>query len=245
MIMPSKIEEILNKNLYCPAWYSIIINPYFIIRRGLLKAVIDFSKSDFSEQKILDVGCGIKPYEKLFLHTSSYTGIDIQGGGHRDNKKTPDKFYDGINVPFNDNFFDSVIATEVLEHILEPQQLLSEMTRVLKPGGTIFITMPFVWAEHEVPYDFQRFTRYKLEQMFRTVGLSEVIVSETTGIFRVCGQLLSAFIFERLFPNNKLLKSIVAVFICFPIQILFIICDTIFKNSWLTLNYSVSAKKLF
>lgn len=237
------LKKTLSRHLFRPAWYSIIINPYFIIRRGLLRRITTFSRNDFSGKKILDVGCGIKPYRDLFSTAASYIGIDIQESGHRDSDKMPDKFYDGTNIPFAEDSFDCVICTEVLEHVPDPQRLLKEIARVLKSDGTVFLTMPFVWAEHESPFDFQRFTRYKHLQIFQQAGFSDIILTDTTGVFRVCGQLISAFAFERLFPKSKVLKSFTAVLICFPIQVFFIILDTIFKNSWITLNYSITAKK--
>jgi ubiquinone/menaquinone biosynthesis C-methylase UbiE len=63
--------------------------------------------------KILDIGCGIKPYRHLFT-SSSYTGIDIAGGGHEDRAKTVDAYYDGHNIPFPNQSFDTIICTQVL-----------------------------------------------------------------------------------------------------------------------------------
>lgn len=237
-----RIEKIIKQHFYRPAWYSIIINPYFIIRHGLLKKIINFSKTTLPNQKILDVGCGIKPYQGLFV-ASSYTGIDIKGGGHSDQDKTVDKFYNGTDIPFPDNSFDTIICTEVLEHVAEPQRLLGEIKRVLKVNGQLFLTMPFVWNEHETPFDFYRFTRYEHRRAFEQSGLSILKLEETTGVFRVCGQLISAFIFEKLFSKNKVLKLLIAIIFCFPIQTFFIILDFIFKNSWISLNYSIIAEK--
>ena len=240
--MSKKIKEIVNQHFFRPAWYSVIINPYFIARYGLLLKIKNFAKNDFSGKKILDVGCGIKPYKNLF-NSSSYVGIDIDYGGHNNQAKVVDKFYDGVNIPYDDNSFDIVICTEVMEHVVDPEKLLSEIHRVLKIGGRIFFSMPFVWNEHEIPYDFSRFTRYKHQDIFKKSGLTIEKIEETTGVFRVCGQLISAFIFERLFVKNKPLKFLVAVFLCFPIQLFFIVLDFIFKNYWITLDYAITAKK--
>lgn len=236
------IKEILNRHLFRPVWYSIIINPYFIIRRGLFKKIKQFAKSDFSNKNILDVGCGIKPYQSLF-NAASYIGIDIEGGGHKDRDKLPDKFFDGTTIPYPDNSFDAVICTEVLEHTPDPEKLLSEIKRVLKTGGDFYMTMPFVWYEHEIPFDFNRFTRYKIKSIFEKTGLNIIKLEENPGVFRVCGQLISAFTFERLFVKNKPLKMLVAIVLCFPIQLIFICLDSIFRNHWLSLNYIVTAKK--
>ena len=240
--MPTKIRQTINRHFFRPAWYSILANPYFIVRRGLLKKITDFANQDFSNKKILDVGCGVKPYEQLF-NTPSYTGIDINNGSHINRDKLPDKFYNGIEIPFPDNCFDAIICTEVMEHVAEPEKLLNEIRRVLKTDGEIYLSVPFVWNEHEAPFDFQRFSRYGLQQLFAKSHLSIIKLEETSGVFKVCGQLISAFIFERLFPRYRPLKLLAAIMLCFPVQAIFIILDLIFKNSWLTLNYCVVAKK--
>ncbi len=242
MLTPIKIRQIMDQHSFGHVWYSIVINPYFIIRRGLLKKIKNFANADFSNKNILDVGCGIKPYRSLF-NTTSYTGIDIKGGGHSNMDKTPDKFYNGTTIPFPDNSFDAVICTEVLEHVAEPIKILNEIRRVLKPGGEIYLSVPFVWNEHEAPFDFQRFSRYGLQQLFAQSHLSIIKLEGTSGVFKVCGQLISAFIFETLFHKNKITRLLTTVILCCPVQIVAIIFDVIFKNSWLTLSYCVVAKK--
>lgn len=239
--MPN-LKELSQKHFFRPNWYSIIINPYFIARRGLLKKITNFTKSDFSGYNILDVGCGKKPYQSLFKG-AFYIGIDIEGGGHFDQAKIVDKFYNGTDIPFPDNNFDIVICTEVMEHVADPEKLLNEIHRVLKLNGKIFLTMPFVWNEHEIPYDFRRYTRYEHKRIFEKYNLKIEKIEETTGVFRTCGQLISAFTFERLFLKNKPLKLLTAIILCFPIQLFFIILDLIFKNHWLTLDYVIIAKK--
>lgn len=241
--MSKKIKEIINSHFFRPSWYSVIINPYFVSRRGLLNKIKKFSRDDFSGKVILDVGCGIKPYKNLF-NSNSYIGIDIDYGGHTNQAKVVDKFYDGVNIPYGDNSFDVIICTEVMEHVKDPEKLLSEISRVLKSGGLMFFSMPFVWNEHEVPYDFQRFTSFKHQSIFEKADLNIQSIKGTGGVFRVCGQLISAFIFERLFVKNKLLKLLSAVILCFPIQLIFVLLDSIFKNSWITLDYVIIAKKL-
>lgn len=240
--MKEQMLKIINRHLFQPDWYSIVINPYFIVRRGLLKKVKGFAAADFSTKNILDLGCGLQPYRSLFK-AASYVGIDIEDGGHDIQAKIVDKFYDGQTIPYVDNSFEVVICTEVLEHVPEPTKLLGEIKRVLKPGGRLLLSMPFVWYEHEIPYDFNRFTSYQQELIFKQVGLTISKIEGTTGVFRTCGQLISAFIFERLFTNNKPLKALSAVLLCFPVQVIFITLDFIFKNSWLTLNYVIVAKK--
>ncbi len=83
----SKLKNLVLSHLFKPQWYSII-NPYFIARFNLFKQIKIFSKKYFKEnEKILDVGCDIKPYKDLFK-TSEYIGIDIKSGDTKKNSNT-------------------------------------------------------------------------------------------------------------------------------------------------------------
>ncbi len=237
------LKEISKKHFFQPVWYSSFVNPYFIARYGLFKKIKDFSDQDFSGQKILDIGCGEKPYQNLFLNYKEYVGIDIEGGGHNDESKNVDKFYDGKKIPFPDGSFENVICTQVLEHVDDSELLLNEISRILKKGGKVFLTMPFVWNEHEVPFDYRRFTRYEHFRIFNKAGLTVEKIENTSGLFGVCGQLISAFIFEKINPNFFIFKLLVVTIICFPIQVVFIFLDFVFKNSWITLDYVINARK--
>ncbi len=114
---------------------SIIVDPIFLTRIRLetaLRLVIEPLASGVSE--CLDVGCGDRPYEYLFK-AGSYTGIDVKDSGRPSNMKQPDYFYDGKRFPFENEIFDLVISTQVLEHVPDPLEILIEMARVCKPGG--------------------------------------------------------------------------------------------------------------
>jgi len=235
------LQEFIKKNFFSPAWYSIFFNPYFISRRGLYLGIKKFSQED-KGSVLLDVGCGGKPYQHLFGE-KKYIGIDVKGTGHKETKKNVDAYFDGSTIPFEDKKFDSIVCTQVLEHAEDPDTLLESCHRVLIDNGKVFITVPFVWNEHEIPYDFRRLTRYGLTQILEKHGFVIEKIETTGGVFRVMGQLISAFIFESL-PNNAVLKMVVACVLCFPVQFLFLVLDTVFKNSWITLDYVVVAKKI-
>jgi len=112
---------------------------------------------------VVDVGCGLRPYESFFAHTG-YLGIDVDVSGREAEGKRPDKYFDGVHIPFEDETMDAVLCTEVLEHCVDPGLLAVEMYRVLKPGGKLLITVPFMWGEHEAPFDFRRYSRYGICQ---------------------------------------------------------------------------------
>ncbi len=79
-------------------------------------------------------------------------------------------FWDGNKLPFQDNDFDTVLCTEVLEHVSDTETFLKEMNRVLKPGGTFFFTTPFLWPLHDVPFDEKRLTPFGLSSYFKKSG---------------------------------------------------------------------------
>ncbi len=117
--------------------------------------------------QVLDVGCGEMPFRPLLGPGASYTGIDVPSAQAFGMRKSPDIVaFDGRVIPFPDASFDHVLCTEVLEHVEEPSALIAEMLRVLRPCGTILVTVPFSARVHHAPFDFQRFTRFGLERLF-------------------------------------------------------------------------------
>ncbi len=98
-------------------------------------------------------------------------------------------------IPLRDATFDTIVLSDVLEHIFHPDRLLREIHRVLRPGATALINTPFLYLIHEAPYDFYRYTPYALERMAGSAGL-EVIQLDLIGggmlvIADVLGKLLS------------------------------------------------------
>lgn len=128
------------------------------------------------EGRVLDVGCGEMPFRAYLPSEVQYQGLDVAEAvsfGMRDN---PDiVHFDGVNIPFPDQSWDGIICTEVLEHTENPEALISEMYRVLKPGGTILITVPFSARVHHAPHDYQRFTRFRLARMLSDFESYEVL----------------------------------------------------------------------
>lgn len=101
----------------------------------------------------LDVGCGRKPYEKtFFVGAKNYVGMD-----YLTDRSTPDVVGSATAIPLGDASFDTVVCTEVLEHVPDPLKALREMHRVLRPGGHLILSTPMYWPRHEVPYDYFRY----------------------------------------------------------------------------------------
>jgi SAM-dependent methyltransferase len=241
MSFTSLKHKIIDDNFFRPQWYSVFINPYFINRFTLYQAITDFANTTGENDRVLDVGCGLKPYRHLFA-TKDYLGIDIAGGGHTDSAKIVDAFYDGHHIPYDANSFDTIICTQVLEHADDPAVLVSECARVLKPHGTAFFSMPFTYPEHEIPYDFRRFTRYEHDRLLRSNGFTSVTILKTTGFGGTFGQLLVVWLFESIPFRSTLLKTLLSIFVFAPIQILGLVVDIITGKSGQTMDYVVIAK---
>ena len=138
---------------------------------------------------MLDVGCGSKPYQDCFPLVSAYIGIEVETSGHDHKNSIVDFFYDGLNIPFTNESFDSVVCFEVLEHVNDPKAILDEVNRVIKDDGSLLISVPFLFGEHEEPYDFQRFTSFGLVKLLNDTGFSMVSLEKTTSEFMAIAQL--------------------------------------------------------
>jgi SAM-dependent methyltransferase len=127
--------------------------------------------------RILDVGCGIKPYESLFKNIASeYIGIDHPttiSGSYGDATRA-DIYSEADELPFETGVFDTVLCTQVLEHLPRPWIKIDEMARVLKLDGTLLISVPFAWQLHEKPNDYFRYTEYGLASLLEHSGLTVI-----------------------------------------------------------------------
>lgn len=97
---------------------------------------------------------------------------------------------DAAAQPFADDCFDLVVCGEVLEHIADPRPVLSEIRRVLKPGGMVLMTVPFLYPIHADPYDFGRYTGSFWQAELTKAGLELTSLERQGGYFAVLATLL-------------------------------------------------------
>jgi len=142
--------------------FSIFVAKNYIIRRCIYEYILNFAT--LAQGSLLDFGCGSKPYKKYFTNVDKYVGLEYDNGD-LSKSHSADIVYSGNVLPFNNEHFDSVLATEVIEHIFNLDAMLDEIYRVIKPGGYFFITIPFIFGEHEVPNDYGRYTRYGIRKI--------------------------------------------------------------------------------
>jgi SAM-dependent methyltransferase len=148
--------------------FHLFGHPYALARTALRAALLRLAPA-LPPGPMLDVGCGTMPYRELFPQADPYEGLEINQERQLNNTRVV-YFYDGKTFPIPADHFSAVLCFEVLEHSFVPEHLLSECYRVLRPGGTLLLTMPFLWPEHEQPWDSQRFTHFGLHQRLETAG---------------------------------------------------------------------------
>lgn len=127
----------------------------------------DFAAQADEGMIVLDAGAGEQPYAEYFAHCT-YESADFELVDKPYTKST--YVCDLADIPVDNARFDRVVFNQVLEHIPEPSVVLSELHRVLKPGGAIICTCPFYYEEHEKPYDFYRYTQFAHRHLFEKAG---------------------------------------------------------------------------
>lgn len=238
--MINKAKNIIERQNFDPNLFGILINPFYIARKGLARHIRELSPE--ISGKILDVGCGTKPY-KNFFKFSEYIGLEYDTGIDL-YKKSADYFYDGKKFPFNAETFDSIICNQVLEHVFEPEDFLKEIFRVLKPHGKLLITVPFVWDEHEQPFDFARYSSFGLKHLLEKNGFRVIAYKKSVNNISVIFQLLSDY-FYKISLKNKLLKWVVMFLFIFPSNLIGIILGKLLPdNNDLYLDNIILAQKI-
>jgi len=161
----------------------------------------------------LDVGCGQMPYKKLICENSNitnYVGIDIENALIYNKEVRPDFTWDGRNMPFQNNEFDTVIMTEVLEHVPYPIDTLKEVHRVLNGGGFILFTVPFLWPLHETPHDEYRYTPFSLRRIFEEAGFHNIEIFSMGGWHASLAQMLGLWVIRsRISKRKRILLSVI------------------------------------
>lgn len=176
----------------------------YLIRQSILNVINEAIPE--LKGRLIDIGCGKMPYKKHILTNSDvneYVGLDIEGALEYDLEVKPDFTWDGISMPFENNSYDCAFGTEVLEHCPNPEIVLKEVSRVLKPGGVFFFTVPFLWNLHEIPHDEYRYTPFSLERHLKQSGFTNIEIKATGGWHASLAQMLGLWV-RRAPINNKI-----------------------------------------
>ncbi|MDW8395773.1 MAG: methyltransferase domain-containing protein [Anaerolineae bacterium] len=200
-----------------------------------------------TQARILDAGAGEAPYAGLFA------GLRYHATDRKPLSPKLNYVCDLAALPCRDQIYDVVICTQVLEHVREPKQVLAELSRVLKPGGQLWLTAPFFFAEHMHPYDYYRYTRYGLIYLLEQAGLETLQVEPLEGYLGTLAYECETA--ARHFPlrprewSNPVawlvaLSALVVKPVCSLAYLLLSAADVAYKvNGGYCKNYAVIARK--
>ncbi len=193
-----------------------------------------------SEGTILDVGSADRWPERFIPRKTNYIALDYPQTGKALYASKPDIFADAAALPIVSNTIDTVLYFEVLEHVTRPSETIEEISRVLKPGGQLIMSMPFLYPMHDEPHDFQRYTKHGLERDFRAAGLELKSIKPTLNAASTSGLIaclaLSGMILRAL-KNRSPSLLMTPLLIC-AIPIINIIALTI---GWVMPNWDAIA----
>jgi SAM-dependent methyltransferase len=238
-----------------------LFSPYYLDWRHQ-KAAVERLAGD-ARGVMLDVGTSEGPYRAAFAaRVQRYVGLEYPPSILEKRpdlwrildraKRSVDVFGDGNRLPFGAGTVDTVLSTEVLEHLPDPARCLREMRRVLKPGGRLLLTVPFLQPLHELPSDFYRFTPSSLRALAEDVGLVVERI-EPRGNFAVaCGALISQYLLRtlgarELQPDGSVLPSAWRNLLLAPIYALVqgsaLVLARLSDDGAVALGYSLVARK--
>ena len=158
--------------------------------RYLLRKQIE-GVAHYIRGRVLDIGAGERNRYADLFKASEYVTMDVHSGSNV-------QIVGSIEaVPAEAESFDSIVCTQVLEHVPHPVQAIKELHRVLKPGGHVLVTVPQVAELHEEPNDFFRYTPFGLEKLFGETGFHVVEKMQRGGFFATRAQMNIRYAMDR------------------------------------------------
>lgn len=222
-------------------------SPVKISRENILKGMLAASVK-YAKGKLIDVGCGMKPYENIFKpYVSSYFGIDypVTAEANYGSKTKADLYVDCTDTGLESESFDTLLSTQVMEHVFNTKKYISECHRVLKKEGIAIFTIPLLWQCHAAPHDYYRFTKYAIKDLFENQGFKILELKPLEG---ACSSLIQVFIccFFNYCTNSilfRFFRKLTFVFMLPILNCLAFFLDKIFWYDKLCLDYILIVKK--
>ena len=214
------------------------IHLYFLMRD--IKDAID----GYSRGNLLDLGCGNKPYAEWYVPKSTtQVGCDVI----QSDKNRVDVICLADDLAFENDRFDTILCTQVLEHVYNQRKVVEESYRTLKKDGHLILTVPFCWELHEEPYDFFRVSKHGLQKMFEDAGFTVLYIKANGGKWATSTQMMLNTIYSSFKYRTFRSRFVKFFFLNFGITALInriaIWMDKRYFDDVWTLNYIVVAQK--
>jgi SAM-dependent methyltransferase len=202
------------------------------------RAVVAFAAGLPDGARVLDAGAGEGRYARRFAR-QRYVGVDLGVGDASWNYSALEAVADLGALPFAAGSFDACLNIVTLEHVAEPAAALSEMSRVLKPRGSLLLAVPHQWEVHQAPHDYFRFTAHGVRYLLEAAGFTELNIQPVGGFFRLLARRLLNGL--QFFPAP--LVPLAALFLVPPALVLPAL-DFLDRGRAFTLGYICTARKL-
>ncbi|HNQ69105.1 MAG TPA: class I SAM-dependent methyltransferase [Bacteroidales bacterium] len=219
---------------FLPGFLGVFMNPFYIIRRRLYKQIK--LNAHFIKGKVLDYGCGISPYKNLFNY-DEYIRADIE---NKDDRTIV--LIDDLKNIYKNDYFDSILCTEVLEHVENYSNVVDEFKILLKPNGYLLLTTPFVWPVHGHPQDYRRFTQNGIEKMLSEKGFKILKTIRTSNYYETIIQLILFHVFSKLQSRFIFCNFVVSLFLS-PLTIFGLFLSVFIHDKTIYLNNFIIAEK--
>jgi SAM-dependent methyltransferase len=239
-----RLGAFIAKNQFHPSIAGVWVNPFWLDRRALYKSLCEYAPR--LAGAVLDFGCGTGPYRGLLTSATKYTGLEYDSPHNRQHKQA-DIFYDGITIPLEDGSMDNVLSTQTIEHVSNPDRIVAEWRRILRPGGKLLLTAPFMGPEHEMPYDFQRYTTNGLRNLLEENGFEVLAQERLLCDCRALAQLFLAWLYDvlRLGSRKPITRCILTALLFAPASLAATVLAAVAPvNSNTYLNNMIFAKRV-
>lgn len=166
---PTKVDVRADGSLIVPADRQALSSGSILIAT-LISRWYKRVLPEVAQGSMLEVGCGQMPFYGMYRQrVREVLCTDWPNSAH--SLRLVDFFSDlSSGLPIQDACVDTLLASDVLEHMSDPSRALAEIFRVLRPGGAALINTPFMYGVHEAPYDFFRYTQYGTRRLGEDAG---------------------------------------------------------------------------
>ena len=230
-----KLKRMYIRDLSNPKLIGFFTMAEYFERSALYK---DLSKlAPKLQGKLLDIGCGEKPYKNLCKNTDEYVGLEIDR-----NNKYADEFYDGENIPFDDKSFDSIMSNQMIMYVANPDKLLKEMNRIIKIDGMFLVSTPFL-GYLTSSNDSVRYSLTGLKNILHENGFKAIECKESANGVEAVFHLINIY-FLHFSIKNRYFRKVFSLIFTIPINIVGLVLSKLLpRDNNLYLNNIILAKK--